>query len=263
MTRGNKFVKVLTVICLFLACVLIIPAQSSNAATDDKALKGKRVLIEGDSIQYTYGKYIEVAVKSMGAKKIKNTSKRAATIAMRPVGDTHNCVYWRISHLSGKELRKYDYIILASGTNDYFDHYKVKPGKVGSKDRSNTAGALNKVIQRIRKKAPKTKIVVVTPIHRWYKGRNCDKIKNQYGKTLKEYRKVITKVAKKYDNVYVIQGNSLSKAYEMKKGNGSKDGLHPSVSYAKKVLAKRFTAAFKATVLEPSEEPETEAVKAS
>ncbi len=247
MTKNCKFVKVLTVICLFLACVLIIPAQHSYAA--DKPLKGKKVLIAGDSIQYGFGRYVETAVDSMGASKVKNISKDGSTIGVRPSGNVKNCVYWRIRHLSGKELRKYNYVIIAAGTNDYFNYYKVRPGKVDSNEKGTTAGALNRVIRIIKKKSPKTKIVVVTPIHRWPGTGNCDREKNMYGKTLKDYRKVITKVAEKYDNVYVIQGTSLSKLYEMKKGNRTEDGLHPNSDYARKVLAKRFKTAFKKIVL--------------
>lgn len=236
------------ILCLVLACFMMISARPAYAA--DKPLKGKKVLIEGDSIQYGFGKFIETSVDSMGAKKIKNISQNNATLGVSPIGNIKNCTYFRIKKLRAKEIKKYDYIIIAAGTNDYFSGYKVRPGKVYSTARNTTAGALNKVIRKIRKRSPKTKIVVVTPIHRWPKSGNCDKRKNRYGKTLKDYRSAITKVAGQYENVYVIQGDSLSKASEMKMHKYSDDGVHPNNRYAK-ILAKRFRKAFKKDVLRP------------
>ncbi len=238
--------------CLLLLCFMTITTGPVYAA--DKPLKGKKVLIEGDSLQYGFGKYIEVSVKAMGAKKVKNIAKNNATIGVSPIGDVSNCSYYRIKGLSGKTLRKYDYIIIATGTNDYFSGYKIRPGVVDSTAKETTAGALNMIIKKIRKQAPKAKIVLVTPIHRLSGKTSCDLKRNRYGKTLKDYRKIISKVANKYNDdnkhVYVIQGTKLSKIWEMRKHKNSADGTHPTDHYAKKVLAKRFRKEFCKTVLD-------------
>lgn len=123
---------------------------------------------------------------------------------------------------------------------------KLSEGGVNSSDVRTTGGALNKIIRQVQKKSPKTKIIVVTPLCRFSGKTNCDKRKNKYGYTLKQYREVMTKVAENYDNVYVIQGNEISK--EMKQRKYSRDGLHPRSRYAKKTLAKRFKKAFEKTI---------------
>lgn len=227
---------------MLFAAGLFMLLASEPACAASKPLAGKRVLVEGDSIQEGFGKYIETGAKSMGTKKVRNQARNASTLAVGRL--KRNSSWWRVSRMSYAEIRKYNYIIITTGTNDYYNFYKVHPGTAKSTNVKTTGGALNNMIRRIQKASPKTKIVIVTPIHRFSGRKNCDKKKNRYGKTLADYRKVITEVAARYDNVYVIRGTDITRANEMCKRSYSLDGLHPRKGYAQRTLARRFKNLF-------------------
>lgn len=245
-----------TVRSIIFALVLLLTAGiclqiSAEPVCAAGPLQGKSVLIDGDSIQWSFGKYVESSVRSMGAGYVKNISENAATMAPgRKKSKRKNSTFYRISRIPAWQLQQYDYVILATGTNDYYHFYKTGPGTPDSVDVRTTAGALNMVISAIQLRSPNTKIVVVTPIHRFSGGKNCDFKRSSYSKcTLSDYRAVITATAARYSNVSVIQGTDISRANEMNKKKNSRDGLHPTKSYAKKVLAPRFTFLFCATAL--------------
>lgn len=250
MITNKRLVKLTALALTMLLTVSMCVLASAETASAAGSLQGKSVLVEGDSIQWGFGKFIATAARSMGASRVKNASRNGATLAQskRKI-IRRNSTYYRISQMSAADLRSYDYVIISTGTNDYYGFYKVKPGTADSTDIHTTAGGLNGVIRKIRTEAPDTKIVVVTPIHRFAGRKNCDNRKGSYSKkTLNDYRNVITAAAGQYDNVYIIQGTDISRPEEMNKRRNSLDGLHPVSRYAKKVLAPRFTAEFCAKV---------------
>ena len=243
--RTGRIIALVGAVFIATNLFLLLVAETTWASSNP--LAGKRVLIEGDSIQCGFGKFAETAAKAMGAKQVKNRSKNGAIMALGRF--RKNSTLWRVRRMSYAEIRKYNYIIITTGTNDYYRFYRVKPGTVNSTNVKTTGGALNYIIRRIQLASPETKIVIVTPIHRFSKRKSCEKIENRYGKTLADYRKVITDVASRYENVYVIKGTDISRAKEMKRQANSQDGLHPKKKYAKNILAKRFKALFVKTVI--------------
>lgn len=238
------FIKI-GIMAIIIAAGLAFAAAGTEtahaAATPAKPFKGKTVLVVGDSIQARHGKFLVKASKQLGAKKVVNKSEGGAFFGKRLL--TGNCVYSRVMKMSRSQMRKYDYIILSAGTNDFGHHTnygKVKLGKPTSMKRTTVCGAMNIMIRRIQTYSPETKIIVATPLYRyrWDKKKDCDKIKNKWGYTLKDYRKGMALTASRYQNVYVLDGAQLAKKKEMRSKKYTTDYLHPKDKFAK-TLAKR------------------------
>ena len=111
------FIVAFSVLAVLLVLCFVTP-QEANAAT---TLKGKTVLVEGDSIQAEYGTFLTTACKSLNAKKVDNRAVCGATLALRK---SRNSVYTRIMEMPDSSIAKYDYIFIAAGTND-FGNYKL------------------------------------------------------------------------------------------------------------------------------------------
>jgi hypothetical protein len=61
-----------------------------------------------------------------------------------------------------------------------------------------------------------------------------------------KYRKAISKAARKYSNVIVIDGTKLASDAEMHSYKYTNDKLHPKQRWAKKTIAKRLRNALNA-----------------
>lgn len=235
----------LTIIAVMAVSLIGLTGTEEASASSGK-LRGKRVLIEGDSIQAGYGRYLERSLRRLGARKITNDSVSLSTLAWNPGSYSNNrSVWYRVRKMTKKQLSRYDYVFIAAGTNDWSGIGDVAPGTLNSTNARTLCGGLNKTIQHIRKLSPKTRIVIITPIHRCKdlsgssRPKNCNKVCNRYGKTLHHYRIYMTAVARSYPNVSVVQGYRISRISEMASKSNSRDYLHPTPRYAKKVLVKR------------------------
>ena len=234
---------------VLIICMMLLMTSSVFAVN----LKGKTVLIEGDSLQASYGKYLETAIRKMGPKKVVNRAKNGSTLGNRiKVGHAQaskGSVYYRMKKLK----TKYDYVFIAAGTNDYgqyMNHGLVKIGSYKTLNKNTTCGALNVIINKIRKVSSKTKIVVVTPIYKYggwnknnYKKRkitDCDALKNEWGKTLSNYRSEISKTASR-KGVYVINGSTLAFKKEINSSkNMIEDHIHPKTHFANTIANRAY-----------------------
>ena len=243
--RAGLPVKLMIIALMLIAGLAVSAADAepahAAAAQTAKPFSGKTVLVVGDSIQARHGKFLIKASKQLGAKKVVNKSEGGAFFGKRLL--TSNCVYSKVMKMSRSQVRKYDYIILSAGTNDFGHHTnngKVKLGKVTSKKKNTVCGAMNLMIRRIQTYSPNTKIIVVTPLYRynWGKKKDCDKIKNKWGFTLKDYRTRMAQTASAYEGVYVVSGASLASKKEMRSHKSTPAYLHPTDKFAR-TLAKR------------------------
>jgi hypothetical protein len=188
----------------------------------------------------------------MGAKKVDLSAEGGDPLGYNPHSRARKkCVYWRMMHMPDKAIKSYDIIFIGAGTNDWNNmRTAINKGNINSEDPATISGALNLILSRITTVSPNTKIVIETPIHR-YKYANvetgefiewvdCDSISNRYGWTLQDYRKAIKRVARKYNNTYIINGKSLTKSSEMQSKYYTNDGIHPKYYYGKNILSKRF-----------------------
>lgn len=212
--------------------------------------KGKKVLVEGDSIQAGFGKFMQTACGRMKAKKIDNHAVNGATVAYSKNGK--NSVYARIMAMSDLQIKKYKIIVIAAGTNDfgnYKNHGKRDLGGTETIDPRTTCGALRGIIERVQTVSPKTKIIVCPPIYRFHGwtdnnyttrvDRDCDKIVNRFGYTLRDYAAGMRKVAKEYKNVYVLNETKLATKAEMHDKLCTGDYCHPREKFAREKIAPR------------------------
>ncbi len=236
---------------------------SGNTNEKRYNLNDKKVLIEGDSIQTkTFGAFLTKMAKSLGAKSVENNAVRGSTLAYKPDGKAgKTSVYYRISQMSDEELMSYDYILISAGTNDWYKYFGIDSGIYWNGNHtdfdydntSTTLGAAASINNRIaainadRTDGSTTKIIWFSPIYRYLnagevskntKPKDCDKVKNKYGKTLADYRRAIREAGGIY-----ISGTAISKKKEVSSKSNLRDWLHPTESYAK-TLAKRAAKNF-------------------
>ena len=258
------FLAIILAACAFMPDTAFAVSGSTGKASAKYPLKGKSVLIVGDSIQdkscySTYGAFIQRTCKSLSAKKIVNRAKKGA-----PIANVDDCYYYSIYAQVMREyelgrLGKYDYYFIAGGTNDYGGgvrgNGRAKLGAIDSENTRTTCGALNAIIklikeERMRVKHKDARIIVVTPIGRYNFteafDRDCDVTRNWSSKkTLAQYRDRIADVARQYEGVYVVDGLDLASTAQMLNEKNSYEGLHPRVKFAKTVLVKKFKAQLK------------------
>ena len=236
-------------------------AKGASNDSGKVSLKGKKVLVEGDSIQTKeFGQFLTEMAKSLKAKSITNKAVSGSTLAYNRNGKVgEKSVYYRIIHTKDEELAKYDYIIISAGTNDWYKYSGVDSGfghGERSKDVATTYGAivgietkLEDVNKRYRERSNPIRTIYFSPIYRYNNSgsrspskedkADCDKIENEYGQTLSDYRFAIQFAVSNYAlHGYYISGTTLSTKKEASSKKNLKDWLHPTKSYAK-TLAKR------------------------
>ena len=154
--------------------------------------------------------------------------------------------------LPSEQIRSFDCIFIAAGTNDFGAVTNVGKVRVGDPYNfapkvTTTCGGLDMIIRKIRSASPETKIIVITPMYR-YKGwvefpipavTNCDELKNRWDKTLADYRNAIAMTALKYPGVSVIDGKQLMTLEEAHSLDCTVDYLHPRSDFARTVIADR------------------------
>lgn len=223
-------------------------AGTASAAFDGFA--GKRVLIDGDSIQAEHGKYLTVALEELGAASIENHARIGAFLGNKKTDP--NSVYFRMRGMTDEEIRSFDCIFLAAGTNDFGAVTNVGKVRVGdpytfAPRATTTCGGLDTIIRKIHAASPDTKIIVITPMHR-FKGwvefpipavTDCDELENRWGSTLADYRNAIAMTALKYPGVSVIDGKQLMTPEEAHSLDCTVDYLHPRSNFARTVIAPR------------------------
>ena len=263
------FLAVLLAMCAFAPDSALAVTSKSGKTTASAPMKGTSVLIVGDSIQdascyKTYGAFIQRTVKSLGAKKIVNRAKKGAPIANVDECCTYSVYAQVMKEYKAGRLGKFDYYLIAGGTNDYGGGYKgtgrAALGDIYSDNVSTTCGALNKIITLIQKERKRVKgkeahIIVVTPIGRYSYirsfDRDCESVRNWVAKkTLADYRNLIADTAAQHEGVVVVDGLSLAGTAHMVSAKNSYEGLHPRVGFVKKRIVKKFKAQMKSILKE-------------
>ena len=114
-----------------------------------------------------------------------------------------------------------DAIVIFGGTNDY-GHGEAKFGEKDSFDVYTFYGALNTLFTHFKEKAPNTKVIFMTPLHRL----NENNPSSPEGKVLKDYVDAIKEIAANYD-VHIID---LFDELDLDPADTElvPDGLHPS-----------------------------------
>ena len=238
--------KVISFLLLFVMVfsVFFVSASVNTAyAKYVSPLEGERVFIAGDSLNNPakaskYGAFVQKTAQNMGAKKITNKAVSCAALA-NVRNDKAKSLYKQVFDM-GSSLKNYDVYFIVGGTNDYGGGGKGRAAVDKTKD------SLEKIINKIHKVNPDGIIIVITPLYRHSyndKTADCETKKNSYKKTLPNYRNGIEAVAKKLEvkkNVILIKGTSLATKAQMYNKKNTVDGLHPTATFAKNVLAKKL-----------------------
>ena len=142
------------------------------------------------------------------------------------------------------DFNKVDYVTFAYGTNDYTAGKVLDVGK-GDKNIDAYAGALRYSIEKLLTNFPHIKLLVCTPIWRWWENEEgiTSDTKEYNGHTLLDYRDKVIEVCEEYHVPY-LNGydnsliNNLTKEYYFT----SPDGTHPNEKgnkrYAEMIVGK-------------------------
>jgi len=178
--------------------------------------------------------YSTLFCNKVGATEINSAIDGSSTATRN---GAYNSVYDIINGLSTVNA---DYIIIASGTNDYY--YQVPIGTFDSTDQSTFYGALNQICTKLASIAPNVPIIFITPINKPTASTAITKVSS-----LNDYRNAIFEVAVSYGHS-VVNGASLG--FPTKHGENLNaysykviaDGVHPSVDghklYARSLCGK-------------------------
>ncbi|MCI2069366.1 MAG: SGNH/GDSL hydrolase family protein [Bacilli bacterium] len=198
-------------------------------------IKGKSIYFLGDSITEGYGpkkredSFVEIIKRKNLFKIVKNYGVGGTRLARQ--NEVSDYAVWDYDFLLRTELmdEKADIICVFGGTNDY-GHGTAPFGKEGDKDPYTFCGAVNLLIQTLKKKYPHSKIFFITPSYRY----DADNVKavthlKPY-KPLKDYVDVIKKLCAENSIPYLdLYDDSLLS--EKNKATASQylaDGLHPN-----------------------------------
>lgn len=187
----------------------------------------------GDSITYGAGSHGVSYADLFSVKYNLKLTKSAVG------GATLSCATKaaHIPELALKANKKYDYVIINGGINDYFANCTL--GSVSDKnsksfDTNTSCGGLESIIYYFKSNYPQTKLYYLS----MHKANNTEKIPNALGLTYADYVDKFTQICNKYGVTIIDCYNSdfntsqisLKKAYT-RKGDGvypNGDGIHPT-----------------------------------
>lgn len=174
--------------------------------------------------------YAQLFCDKVGAT-MSNSAVSGSTTAS--ISQTNSSVY---SVINSAETITADYIIIGTGTNDYY--YQVTMGNFDSITVSEFNGALNQICTMLKTKAPDVPVIFITPINKPFQNTYTTKIYS-----LDDYRNAIFEIATSH-GFSVVDGSSLgfpatSGSYATKM---IADGIHPTADghkmYARSLAGK-------------------------
>ena len=125
-------------------------------------------------------------------------------------------------------VERYTTICIAAGTNDYGRN--IRRGTITDKTDKTFYGALNRIFREIKKRNPKAKVVLITPIYRCRFGNDWSmrgySQKNKAGFTLNNYASAMKKMAAKR-GAYLYDSSRQGVITEKNALTMLADGLHP------------------------------------
>lgn len=211
--------------------------QVLNEPIIENKLSGKTAVFVGDSITYGVGisngaKYWEILEDSLELSSVTGMGVAGSCISARSnYGNSNSPLINRYDTIPDSDL-----ITIFMGTNDY--GHETPLGTINDKRDTSFYGALNVILPSLIKKHPNSRIVVVTPLHRYGKGTSgilgtdftYDYLKNGVGANLEDYVNALKQVCSKYSipviDLYTLSGLDPSNA-EIKT-KYMPDGLHPN-----------------------------------
>lgn len=191
--------------------------------------ENKKIVIYGDSISTTefggggYQQYLEKMIKDC---EIYNFAVSSSGLT---AGTPDSLV--KLLDCEDKLIENSDIVIIWHGTNDWY--WGSELGNSDSENENCFYGAIKSVIKKIRSKSPFSKIVWLTPLHRFQAPDGCKKCeeafvnKNKAGNTLEDYCDAIISMSKRL-SFPVIDMRTLTNFNEFNASLYQPDNIHPS-----------------------------------
>ena len=206
-------------------------AEISAGAVNQGAWYGKTAVFVGDSITAGTGcdgdKYWQILEESMGLSNVTAMGVPGSCISAKSDYGTNNSPLIQRYN----DIPEADLISIFMGTNDY--GHDTPLGTIDDIGDTSFYGALNVIIPSLQAKHPDSRIVFVTPLHRYgFGGLNFDYEKNGAGFTLQDYVDAVIKVCRRYSvpviDLYSISG--LNPSLAVIRNTYMPDGLHPNAN---------------------------------
>ena len=214
-----------------------LSAETNNITTTELSpWYNKSAVFVGDSITYGIGcdgdKYWEILEETLQLSSVTGMGIAGSCISATSDYGTNN------SPLINRydTIPEADLISIFMGTNDY--GHDTPLGTIADTTDVSFYGALNVIIPALQAKYPSSRIVFVTPMHRYGFGTNSatsqthtyDYIENGEGNTLKDYVDALKEVCERYSvsvvDMFTMSG--LNPSLEVIRTNYMPDGIHPN-----------------------------------
>ena len=214
-----------------------LSADTNNITTTELSpWYNKSAVFVGDSITYGTGcdgdKYWEILEETLQLSSVTGMGVAGSCISTTSDYGTNN------SPLINRydTIPEADLISIFMGSNDY--GHDTPLGTIADTTDVSFYGALNVIIPALQAKYPSSRIVFVTPMHRYGFGTNSatsqthtyDYIENGEGNTLKEYVDALKEVCERYSvpvvDMFTMSG--LNPSLEVIRTNYMPDGIHPN-----------------------------------
>ena len=230
-------------ICLLLALVMVAgmvpaPAQAADAAqADDNPWSGKSAVFVGDSITAGTGTtkiYYEYLKEALGFGSVSAMGVPGSCIsAASDYGQSTQPLISRYQNIPSADL-----IMVFMGTNDY--GHETPLGNVSDTGDGTFYGVLNTIVSSLVARHTSSKIVFVTPLHRYGFGTSkilgtpftYDNIPNGAGASLADYAGAVKTVCENH-NVSVIDlytECTIDPTDAAVRSELIPDGLHPNAA---------------------------------
>lgn len=214
-----------------------LSADTNNITTTELSpWYNKSAVFVGDSITYGIGcdgdKYWEILEETLQLSSVTGMGVAGSCISATSDYGTNN------SPLINRydTIPEADLISIFMGSNDY--GHDTPLGTIDDTTDVSFYGALNVIIPALQAKYPSSRIVFVTPMHRYGFGTNSatnqthtyDYIENGEGNTLKDYVDALKEVCERYSvpvvDMFTMSG--LNPSLEVIRTNYMPDGIHPN-----------------------------------
>lgn len=191
-------------------------------------LEGLTINFLGDSITEGVGVadakniYHQRIKEKYGLEMAYNYGVSGTRIARQTVPAADNTKFDLTFELRAEVMnRNADAVVVFGGTNDY-GHGDAPFGEKDSTNIHTFCGAVNSLINKLKKDFPDAKIIFMTPLHRL----NEENPSQPDGKTLKDYAAALREICAKHDTpvIDLFEINPLDPA----DGSVVPDGLHPN-----------------------------------
>ena len=201
--------------------------------------KGKNAVFVGDSITYGIGttegsRYWEFLKEDLDLENVNSMGIAGSCISSKSdYGTLNTPLINRYNNIPSADL-----ISIFMGTNDY--GHETPLGNINDTTDISFYGALNVIIPALKQKYPTSRIVFITPLHRYGFGTSkikgeaftYDNLENGVGYNLGDYVNAIKEVCKKYSvdviDLYKLSENELNPSIPALRESYFPDGLHPN-----------------------------------